>query len=250
MGERGTVEGLLEMIEGAGYLTCFTGAGISTLSGIRDFRGKDGLYNDYDADKIFDLGYFHRDPGYYYRHAREIVYPTDDIVPNIVHKTLALLEEKGMLKVVITQNIDILHQAAGSQNVIELHGSAAKHSCLSCGEAYRYEQVLEDIAVDKVPKCVSCGGLVKPHITFFGESLPAGALEEATKQAAKSDVMLVLGSSLVVQPAASVPLYCLRGGGKIVMVNRGRTALDQFAELHFEDLESVFNEVFSYVESL
>ncbi len=231
---------LIKMIENARYLTCFTGAGISTLSGIRDFRGADGLYNDYDADKIFDLAYFHKDPSYYYRHAREIVYTTDAIVPNVVHTTLATLEKRGLLKVVITQNIDILHQAAGSKNVIELHGSAAKHSCLTCHKSYSYAQVLEDIQADIVPKCPDCGGIIKPHITFFGESLPAGALERAIQHAQKSDLMLVLGSSLVVQPAASVPLYCLKNGGRLVMVNQGKTPFDSLFCLHFNDLQSVF----------
>ena len=231
------MEELRKLIKESGFTTAFTGAGISTLSGIRDFRGKNGLYNEPDADKIFDLDYFMKDPSFYYRRSKDFIYNVDMKEPGPVHKMLADFEANNMMEAVITQNIDILHQRAGSTNVIEVHGTPMHHHCLNCDKYYSYETIAEIVKRDETPRCESCGGIVKPDITFFGEQLPAGAIEKAYELASKSDLMLVLGSSLLVQPAASVPLAAVRSGARIVIVNDMPTPLDDYAWKLFPDLE-------------
>jgi NAD-dependent deacetylase len=234
---------LRELLDQAEYITAFSGAGISTLSGIQDFRGKNGLYKEVDAGKIFDLAYFHQDPSFYYRHSKSVIYNLEEKKPNIVHQVLARMEELGLLKAVITQNIDLLHQKAGSRNIIELHGSPSTHSCISCSAQKTFEQIVVEVQQDSVPRCDSCGGVMKPDITFFGEMLPAHAVEKGFAEAAKSDLMLVLGSTLLVQPAASIPLQTLRSGGKIIIVNDMETPLDGYASLLIDDLGDAFIQI-------
>ncbi|HAK44376.1 MAG TPA: NAD-dependent deacetylase [Spirochaeta sp.] len=227
---------ILNLINNASFLTAFTGAGVSTFSGIRDFRGENGLYNDEDADKIFDLDYFLTDPSFYYRRSKDFIYNIDEKTPGIVHNMLAKLENEGRLKAVITQNIDLLHQKAGSRNVVEVHGTPEFHHCLNCGKFYSFNKIIEIVRKDETPGCDDCGGIVKPDITFFGEQLPEDAVNKAFELASKSDLMLVLGSSLVVQPAASIPLTTVQNGGKIVIVNNMPTPLDYDAAMLFSDL--------------
>ena len=235
------IEKLLEKITRAKYCTALTGAGVSTLSGIRDFRGKNGLYNDLDAEKIFDIDYFEKDPSFYYKAASSLIYDIDKKEPSVVHKVLSELEKRGFLKALITQNIDLLHEKAGSKRVIEIHGSPAVHYCLRCaGIRMPFEEAAAIVRAGELPRCPQCGRVLKPAITFFGESLPANALREATGEAQKSDLMLVLGTSLTVFPAASMPQYTLREGGEIVIVNNMPTPLDSRAVLHFDDLKEVF----------
>ena len=218
-----------------------TGAGVSTLSGIRDFRGKNGLYNDMDAEKIFDIGYFEEDPSFYYRAAGSFIYDLDKKDPSAVHIVLAELEKRELLKAVITQNIDLLHEKAGSKNVIEIHGSPKVHYCLRCsGIRMTFEEASEIVRKGAFPLCPECGRILKPAITFFGESLPAEALREAVHESQKADLMLVLGTSLTVFPAASMPQHTLRNGGEIIIVNNMATPLDSLAFLHFDDLGEVF----------
>ena len=197
---------LITLLKESKHCVVFTGAGVSTLAGIKDFRGKDGLYKTAgeDAEKIFDID-----------------------------------EKMGIVKAVITQNIDLLHQKAGSKKVIEVHGSPEIHRCLACGKIYKFDEIAKIVQEGKVPQC-SCGGIIKPDITFFGESLPALAVEEAISEASKADLMLILGSTLVVYPAASFPLYTARNGGKLVIVNNMETPLDYMAAAKYDDLEKVF----------
>ena len=233
---------LYEKISRAGHCTAFTGAGVSTLSGIRDFRGKNGLYNDVDAEKIFDIGYFKKDPSLYYKAASDLIYSVDEKKPSVVHIVLAELEKRGFLKAIITQNIDLLHTRAGSARVIEVHGSPKIHHCLSCtGINMPFDEAVAIVRRGEMPECPKCKRVLKPAITFFGENLPVDALMEATKEAEKSDLMLVLGTSLSVFPAAAMPQYTLRHGGEIVIVNNMSTSLDSYALFHFDDLEEVFN---------
>jgi NAD-dependent deacetylase len=235
------VQELFDKITKARHCTALTGAGVSTLSGIRDFRGKNGLYNDQDADKIFDIGYFEKDPGFYYKAASSLIYNIDEKAPSVVHKALAELEKRGFLKALITQNIDLLHQRAGSVRVIEIHGSPETHYCLRCaGVRMPFREAAAIVRSGGLPKCPKCGRVLKPAITFFGESLPVKALKEATEEAQKSDLMLVLGTSLTVYPAASMPQYALAQGGEIVIVNDMPTPLDSYSSLRFEDLGEVF----------
>jgi NAD-dependent deacetylase len=236
------MEELKKRIEESNYCVAFTGAGVSTLSGIRDFRGKDGIYmdSDIDAGKIFDIECFKTDPGYYYSHAKDFVYPFESITPNIVHIGLARLQKNGKIRDIITQNIDLLHSLAGSSDVIELHGSVKTHSCLGCGARYLLEAVIGTVRKGEVPFCPECGGVIKPDITFFGEMLDTVALNRAVSAARRCDLMMVLGSTLLVQPAASIPEYALQGGADIIIVNDGATPLDRYAALRYSDLKTVF----------
>ncbi len=226
----------------------FTGAGISTLSGIRDFRGKGGIYTtgDADASRMFDIDVFFSDPSVYYRAARNLIYDLDEKKPSIVHTTLALLESKGIVRAVITQNIDLLHQKAGSKNVIEVHGSPTIHECLSCSFTMEFEEAASIANKGEIPLCPKCNKAIKPRITFFGESLPADAIMQAEKEAASADLLLVLGSSLTVYPAAALPSLTLRAGGQIVIVNNQPTSYDKNAFLRFDDLATVFAAVEKY----
>jgi NAD-dependent deacetylase len=238
------VNELYSLILEAKYPVALTGAGVSTLSGIRDFRGKYGLYNDTDAEKIFSMEYFEKDPSFYYDHVRSLIYNINEKEPSIVHTVLGELEIRGFLKALITQNFDLLHQKGGSKNVIEIHGSPEFHYCLRCaGIRISFEKVSEIVRRGEMPKCPKCGRTLKPAITFFGESLPVNALKEAVSESQKADLMLVLGTSLTVYPVASLPEYTLRSGGKIVIVNNMPTLLDSRATLKFDNLEQVFEEL-------
>ncbi|MDR0303077.1 MAG: NAD-dependent deacetylase [Treponema sp.] len=235
------IKKLFALIQEAKHLVALTGAGVSTLSGIRDFRGKNGLYNEMDADKIFNFEYFEKDPSFYYSQAGSFIYNLDEKEASIVHIVLGELEKRGFLKALITQNIDLLHQKGGSKNVIEIHGSPVIHYCLRCaGVRVSFEEAASAVRDGKMPLCPKCGRVLKPAITFFGESLPEQALRDAVTESQKADLMLVLGTSLTVHPAASMPQYTLRSGGKIVIVNNMPTPLDSMAELHFDDLGSAF----------
>ena len=241
---------LFTLIQEAKYPVALTGAGVSTLSGIRDFRGKNGLYNEMDAEKIFDIEYFMQDPSFYYKQAGDFIYNIDEKEASIVHIVLGELEQRGLLKALITQNIDLLHQKGGSKNVIEIHGSPSVHYCLRCsGVRVSFEEAAAVVRKGEMPKCPKCGKVLKPAITFFGESLPADALREALDESQKADLMLVLGTSLTVYPAASMPVYTLRSGGRIVIVNNMPTPLDGRAFLCFDDLGSVFEELGSLLHS-
>ena len=235
------IELLDKKIRGAKYCTVLTGAGVSTLSGIRDFRGKNGLYKEMDAEKIFDINVFEKDPSFYYSAAGSFIYNIDEKEPSIVHTILGDLEKQGFVKALITQNIDLLHQKGGSSHVIEIHGSPNIHYCMRCsGIRMPFEEAAAIVKSGDCPRCPKCGRILKPAITFFGESLPIQALRDATSESQKSDLMLILGTSLQVFPAASMPEYCLRNGGEIVIVNNMPTHLDSRAVLHFDDLETVF----------
>ena len=248
---------LFSLIHNAKYCVALTGAGVSTLSGIRDFRGKNGLYKEMDAEKIFDIDYFFRDPSFYYSHAKNFIYDLKQKEPSVVHTVLGKLEERGLLKALITQNIDLLHTKGGNKKVIEIHGSAQAHYCPKCqnpSEAedailagkikekgfMEFDEAAEIVQSGEMPRCKKCNAVLKPAITFFGESLPVHALAAAEKESKEADLMLVLGTSLTVFPAAGLPQVTLRSGGNIVIVNNMETPLDRHAVLRFKDLEQVF----------
>lgn len=233
---------IIKLLKESKYCVALTGAGISTLSGIRDFRGKNGIYNQYNADLIFDLEYFKKDCSYYYNATRDMIYNLDSKNPNLVHCELARLESLGIVKSVITQNIDLLHTRAGSRNVIELHGSPAVHRCLNCGQTYSYRVICDIVQSGNIPRCDRCKGIIKPDITFFGEMLDADKLDKAVHEASKADLFLALGTSLLVQPAASLPLYTLKNGS-LIIVNDMATPLDDYAVNRYIDLEEVFKKI-------
>ena len=226
---------LIEAIRGAKHVGCLTGAGVSTLCGIPDFRGPQGLYKQPNAERIFDIDWFDRDPSVYYNGCAELVYGLDRFQPGPVHKALKHLEDLGLLKGIATQNIDMLHQKAGSSNVYEVHGSPILHHCRLCGDEKTFEEVLAMLKGSGVPKC-KCGGTYKPDITFFGESLPEEAFTASQSLAIKSDVFLVLGTSLTVFPAAGLPRLTLQAGGKVFIVNAQPTSLDEYAAGVYRDL--------------
>lgn len=237
-------EKVLDAIAGARRAAAMTGAGVSTLCGIPDFRGPQGLYRNPDAERIFDIGWFDRDPSIYYRGCRELIYGLGGCEPGPVHRALKILEDAGRLDGIITQNIDMLHQRAGSRRVFEVHGSPLVHRCRRCGGEMTFDGIsamidanggLSALGEGYVPRC-ACGGVYKPDITFFGESLPEEAFRGAGELAAGADLMLVLGTSLTVFPAADLPMLTLRGGGRLVIVNAQPTPLDRFAFARMDDL--------------
>jgi NAD-dependent deacetylase len=235
------IKTLFDRIKAAKHCVALTGAGVSTLSGIRDFRGKNGLYNDMDAEKMFDIDYFEQDPSFYYKTAGSFIYNVDERPASIVHTMLGELEKRGLVKAVITQNIDLLHQKGGSKRVIEVHGSPEPHYCLSCsGVRMSFKEAADIVNSGGLPRCPKCGKVLKPAITFFGERLPVNALRDAESEASSADLMLVLGTSLTVYPAAGIPESTLRHGGKIVIVNNMPTPLDSYADMRFTELEPVF----------
>lgn len=240
------MELIVKFLKESRYCVALTGAGISTLSGIRDFRGKDGIYKDYDPDLIFNIDYFKQDPSLYYNSTRDLIYNLDEKQPSIVHLELARLESLGIIKTVITQNIDMLHTRAGSKNIIELHGSPLVHRCMSCGMAFDYNYICNIVQSGNIPVCYSCQGYIKPDIIFFGEMLDPEKLDKAVLEASKADLILVLGSSLLVQPAASLPLYT-KEHGSLVIVNDMPTPLDEIAEACYGNLEEVFTELRSKI---
>ena len=233
-GDEGMKE-LIEAIRGAKCVGCLTGAGVSTLCGIPDFRGPQGLYKQPNAERIFDIDWFDRDPSVYYNGCAELVYGLDKFQPGPVHLALKHLEDKGKLAGIATQNIDMLHQKAGSSNVYEVHGSPILHHCRRCGDEKTFEEIMAMLKGGGIPKC-TCGGAYKPDITFFGESLPEEAFRSAQELAIRSDVFLVLGTSLTVFPAAGLPRLTLQAGGKVFIVNGQRTDLDDYAAGVYRDL--------------
>ena len=219
---------IIEAIMSAKHVGCLTGAGVSTLCGIPDFRGPQGLYKQPNAERIFDIDWFDRDPSVYYDGCSELVYGLDRFQPGPVHRVLRHLEDLGLLKGIATQNIDMLHQKAGSSNVYEVHGSPILHHCRRCGDEKTFDEIMDMRKRVSIPKC-ACGGVYKPDITFFGESLPEAAFASAQSLAIRSDVFLVLGTSLTVFPAAGLPRLTLQAGGKVFIVNAQATSLDDYA---------------------
>jgi NAD-dependent deacetylase len=209
----------------------FTGAGVSTESGIRDFRGPNGLWKQYDPYKTADIRYFMEDPTRYWTISLERWRTYKEAHPNPGHYALAAMEEAGHVAAVVTQNTDGLHAAAGS-TVIELHGNGREVVCLDCGGREPRASVQARLETEMPPHCRLCGGtFIKPAVVFFGEALPPGALTEAYARAAAADLVLVVGSSLQVYPAADIPLQGVRAGAPLIIVNEERTPFDELAQV-------------------
>ncbi len=238
------IERLIETIEISENVAALTGAGISTLSGIPDFRGgHNPLWDKFPQEKVFDIDYFKKDPVLFYDFLREILKKSYE--SNISHKVFKYLEEKGKLKGIITQNIDGLHQRAGSKAVYELHGSIYKSYCIKCKKKIPYDDFLKKINKEKVPLC-ECGGIIRPDVVFFGEVLPDYDLKMAFSLAQSSDLLLIAGTSLVVQPAAYIPTLTLNSGGKVILINRGDTYINDRASLVFEEIKETFEAIAEY----
>ncbi len=220
-----------EMVDQAEAVVAFTGAGISAESGIPTYRGAGGLWSKYDPDKYANISYFMNDPTYYWNFFKDVRYPViSKAEPNAGHKALVELERSGKLIGVITQNIDGLHQLAGSENVVELHGNTRRIRCMECQKLYGFDEVRELVDASLPPAC-SCGGGLKPEVVFFGEALPIGAISRADALVNDCDLFISIGSSLVVFPAAQFPMVAKGNGAKLVIVNIDPTPYDGIADI-------------------
>ena len=226
------IERAADILAGARHAVALTGAGVSAESGIPTFRGEGGLWTQYDPVKVASIDSFLADPAAYWRVSRERGAVALAARPNPGHEALAAMERAGRLVALITQNTDGLHQASGSKRVIELHGSSRTVQCLECGRTEPRAEVQKRLDVELPPHCRGCGGtLLKPTVVLFGETMPVQAVTEAFALARDSDVMLVVGSSLVVYPAAEIPLEAVRSGARMLVVNAEPTPFDRLAEV-------------------
>ena len=234
------IEKLESMINECNNIVFFGGAGVSTESGIKDFRSKDGLYNmkyKYPPEKILSHNFFIKNTQEFYRFYIDKLNCLN-IEPNIVHKCLTKLEQKGKLKAIITQNIDGLHTKAGSKNVLELHGTIYENNCINCGKKYKVEYIFEN---KSIPKC-SCGGIIKPNVVLYEESLKEDIINKTIQYISNCEMLIVGGTSLTVYPASSFINYFK--GKYLVIINNDITSYDNIANLVIHDkLGKVFKEL-------
>lgn len=235
-----TLQTLKQWIQESKHIVFFGGAGVSTESGIPDFRSVDGLYNqkfDYLPEQIISHSFFDKDPAYFFRFYREKMLPLG-FEPNVTHLKLAQWEREGKLDAVITQNIDGLHQKAGSQRVFELHGSVLRNYCVNCGKFFSAEYIKNH---PNIPRC-DCGGIVKPDVVLYEEALNANVLDESIHAIQNTDLLIVAGTSLTVYPAAGLLRYY--SGHRLVLINRDATPYDSYASLVFhENLGNIFSQI-------
>ena len=225
------IERLQEIFDDSKKIVFFTGAGVSTESGIPDFRSVDGLYNmkyKYPPEEIISHSFFVANPEEIYRFYRDKMI-IRDVRPNPAHLKMAEFEKKGKALGVVTQNIDGLHTAAGSENVCELHGTTARNYCVKCGKYYSLEDILD---MDNVPRC-SCGGIIKPDVVLYEEPLDETTIYRAIDMISRADCLVITGTSLVVYPAASYVRYF--NGKYLVIINKSRTSMDGSADLAIYD---------------
>ena len=243
MFEKQTVdaEGCADLIRHSERVACLSGAGISTAAGIPDFRGPNGLYvrRHYDPETVLTISAFRRDPAPFYEFTRDFLGVIDTIQPTATHRFLAKLEMEGKLCVVVTQNVDSLHQKAGSVNVISVHGDYWTSHCLQCDAEFDLEYMEKAVRDVAVPHC-HCGGIIKPDVVFYGEAVHD--LERAAVEISASDLLLVLGSTLLVYPVAFLPE---QAGGTVVVVNQGEVGLPPGPGRYFvdADLDQFFADV-------
>lgn len=234
------LETLKTWIAESSCIVAFTGAGVSTESGIPDFRSVDGLYSqkfEYPPETIISHSFYLKNPEYFFRFYREKMLPIG-FEPNIAHLKFAQWEREGKLSAVITQNIDGLHQKAGSKNVYELHGSVFRNYCTKCRKFYSAEYIKE---ASGIPRC-SCGGVIKPDVVLYEEGLDQETIEKSVMAIRSADLMIVAGTSLTVYPAAGLVRYYR--GSRLVLINRDETPYDNYANLVFHDsLGSILSQV-------
>ena len=222
-----------EKVAKAGKIAVLTGAGMSTAAGVPDFRGPRGLYvtRAYDPEKVFEINYFDRDPVPFYQFTRDFLGILDSIEPTFTHRFLAALEKDGKDVGIVTQNIDGLHQRAGSSLVLPFHGDYSTAHCRRCGRGMTGKDLVALLAKMDVPACPACGGVVKPDVVFFGENVRH--LGESERLVGASDLLLVLGSSLTVYPAAALPH---QAGGEVVIVNQGEVGMRGGPGIYMADM--------------
>ncbi len=229
------MERLAEAIRESRSTVALTGAGVSVPSGIPDFRTPEtGLWANVDPMEVAHIDVFERDPTRFWSYYRPRFQALGDKRPNRAHEVLAELERRGLLEAVITQNIDRLHRAAGSEDVVEVHGSIETSTCRGCAAAYGIEDVEALFDDAGVARCAECGGAVKPDVVLFGELLPEAAIARAQALAEQAELMLCVGSSLAVHPVAALPGLTLENGGRLAIVTKGPTPYDEEAELKLE----------------
>lgn len=226
---------MAELIRGSRSTVALTGAGVSVPSGIPDFRTPEtGLWANVDPMEVAHIDVFERDPARFWSYYRPRFQSLGDKRPNAAHEALAELERRGLLEGVITQNIDCLHRKAGSESVVEVHGSIESSSCRSCAASYGIDEVEALFDRDGVAVCAACAGAVKPDVVLFGEMLPEAAMAQAQQLAERAELMLCIGSSLAVYPAANLPQLTLEGGGRLAIVTKGPTPYDADASLKLD----------------
>jgi NAD-dependent deacetylase len=226
---------LAELIRGARSTVALTGAGVSVPSGIPDFRTPEtGLWANVDPMEVAHIDVFERDPARFWSYYRPRFQSLGDKQPNAAHEALAELERLGLLDGVITQNIDRLHGAAGSREVVEVHGSIETSSCRDCAVSYEIDEVEALFDSDGVAHCTACAGPVKPDVVLFGELLPEAAMSRAQALAETAELLICIGSSLAVYPVAGLPGLTLERGGRLAIVTKGPTPYDSDAELKLE----------------
>ncbi|HWC07758.1 MAG TPA: NAD-dependent deacylase [Solirubrobacterales bacterium] len=229
------VQRLAELIRQSRNTVALTGAGVSVPSGIPDFRSPGtGLWENVDPMEVAHIDVFERDPARFWSYYRPRFQALGDKQPNRTHSALAELERRGLLAGGVTQNIDRLHRAAGSREVVEVHGTIETSSCRTCAASFELEQVEELFDGAGVAICSSCGGAVKPDVVLFGELLPESAMARAQAMAERAELMICVGSSLAVYPVAGLPQVTLERGGRLAIVTKGETPYDADAELKLE----------------
>jgi NAD-dependent deacetylase len=232
---------LAELIRESRCTVALTGAGVSVPSGIPDFRTPEtGLWANVDPMEVAHIDVFERDPARFWSYYRPRFQSLGDKRPNAAHEALAELERRGLVEGVITQNIDRLHRAGGSRNVVEVHGSVETSACTRCAASFEIDEVEALFDTDGIAVCSSCGGAVKPDVVLFGELLPESAMARARGLAERAELMICVGSSLAVYPVAGLPQLTLERGGRLAIVTKGPTPYDGDAELKLEgevDLE-------------
>jgi NAD-dependent deacetylase len=224
-----SVERLAGLIRDHGPAVVLTGAGISTESGIPDFRSPTGIWAKYDPAEYATIDAFRADPRKVWSFYSMRLHVLVQALPNAGHAALAELERAGHVRAVITQNIDGLHQRAGSGDVVEVHGSIRRSTCLACGASYALDELLALLEGAEAPVCTRCGAIVKPDVVMFGELLPEAAIDRAYELARSTGLLLVVGSTLEVWPVSLLPHETLGSGGLVAVVNKGPTAVDDGA---------------------
>jgi NAD-dependent deacetylase len=223
-----SAERLAELFDRRGPCVVLTGAGVSTESGIPDFRSAEGIWARHDPLEVGHVDAFRRDPARVWEFYALRLDALAEAKPNDGHRALAELEERGWIRAVVTQNVDGLHRAAGSQEVVEVHGSLREAECIHCGVRVPMADAVAELPL---PACPECGEVLKPGVVMFGELLPADAIERAQRFASEADLMLVVGSSLEVHPVAALPGATLAAGGALAILNRGQTPWDSRADV-------------------
>ena len=231
MSRAGIVEQLASLIAARGPAVVLTGAGISTESGIPDFRSTQGIWAEVDPFEVASIDAFRRDPVRVWRWYGPRIHGLLAAEPNAGHTALAALERSGHVRAVVTQNIDTLHTRAGSEDVVEVHGSIARFDCLRCRRTTSLDDVLAQLPHRDAPECAACGAILKPGVVMFGELLPVDAFARAERLVRETGLLVAVGSSLQVWPVAGLPAETLRAGGRLAIVNEEPTELDADAAL-------------------